>query len=113
MSVADKRSFQPTPNFRSKRQPKLVKLELYNAQNEKQEIMVRNISATGLSAAARSTPPGVNEVVTVKLPNQADLWGLVRWVDGRLFGVEFDVSVRTTGAGEFPPTRVLPKPTDG
>jgi len=84
--------FQPTPVFRERRRPRLVKLALRNAQGELLDIMVRNVSARGLNAAARGEPPRRNEVVTVHLPDDRVHWAIVRWVDGNLFGVEFDVS---------------------
>ena len=54
--------------------------------------MVQDISSSGLRATARSAPPNLDEVVTVQLPDSNALWGLVRWVEGNQFGVEFDVS---------------------
>ena len=94
MPIADKDSFRPTPNFRGKRQQKLVRVQLYNAQGMLQDIMVKDISARGLSAVARECPPGRGEVVTVQLPDKTTLSGIVRWVDALQFGIEFDVSSR-------------------
>ena len=84
--------FKPTPNFRARRRRTLVKVQLRNSRNEVQDIMVQDISSTGLRATARSTPPNIDEVVNVQLPDSNVLWGLVRWVEGNQFGVEFDVS---------------------
>lgn len=53
-------------------------------------VIVRDISTRGLSAAAMGTPPALNEVVRARLANGRLLWGLVRWQDDNLFGVEFD-----------------------
>lgn len=92
MTSVDKSSFRPTPNLRARRRRTLVKVELHNAQNELQDIMVQDVSSTGLRATARNAPPQQDEMVTVKLPDSKVLWGLVRWVDGKQFGVEFDVS---------------------
>ena len=85
-------AFKPTPNFRAQRRRTLVKVQIRNSRNELQDIMVQNISSTGLRATARCTPPDIEEVVIVELPDSNNLWGLVRWVDGNQFGVEFDVS---------------------
>lgn len=98
----DKGSFRPTPNFRARRRRTLIKVQLHNSRNELQDIMVQDVSSTGLSALARNAPPNRNEVVTVRLPDDTVLWGLVRWVDGNQFGVEFDVTaspVDFSGAG--------------
>jgi len=94
MPIADKNRFRPTPNFRSKRQQKLVRVQLYNSRNEMQDIMVRDISARGLSAVARDNAPAMGEVVTVQLPDKSSLWGIVRWVEDQQFGIEFDVSTK-------------------
>lgn len=100
MPPARASGFQPTPVFRENRRSRLVKLTLRNAQGELLDIMVRNVSARGLNAAARGEPPRLNEVVTVHLPEGQTHWGIVRWVDGNLFGIEFDVS----SGGEANPT---------
>ena len=89
--------FQPTPVFRETRRSRLVKLTLRNARGELLDIMVRNVSARGLNAAARGEPPQPNEVITVHLPDGGEHWGIVRWVDGNLFGVEFDVTAGDGG----------------
>ena len=83
--------FQPTPVFREKRKPQLVKVELSDAAGAIHEVLVRDISARGISAAARGDPPAANEIVSVRLPDGQEYWGLVRWVDGNLFGVEFQM----------------------
>ncbi|MDE2405260.1 MAG: histidine kinase [Sphingomonadales bacterium] len=57
-----------------------------------QDIMVRDFSSKGFSAATRGTAPHRDEVVTVLLPDNRALWGIVRWVKGNVFGVEFDVN---------------------
>lgn len=53
-------------------------------------VIVRDISTRGLSAAAKGAPPALNEVVRARLADGRVLWGLVRWQDDNLFGVEFD-----------------------
>ena len=92
MSFVDSSAFKPTPNFRARRKRALVRVQLYNARNELQDVMVINISSTGIRATARMTPPEKDEVITVHLPDSTQLWGIVRWVDGKEFGVEFDVT---------------------
>ncbi|WP_235037912.1 histidine kinase [Novosphingobium sp. 18052] len=53
-------------------------------------MIVRDISSRGLSAAALGDPPALNEVVRARLEDGRELWGLVRWREDNLFGVEFD-----------------------
>lgn len=53
-------------------------------------MIVRDISSRGLSAAAAGEPPRLNEVVRATLEDGREVWGLVRWREGNLFGVEFD-----------------------
>jgi hypothetical protein len=43
-----------------------------------------------LSAAAAGDPHACNDVVRASLRDGSELCGMVRWVDGNLFGVEFD-----------------------
>jgi hypothetical protein len=54
-----------------------------------------------LSAIAQVAAPGLGEVVTVALPDGSTLWGVVRWVEGKAFGVEFD-----TGSRDGPVTAI-------
>ncbi|MCB2060167.1 MAG: PilZ domain-containing protein [Novosphingobium sp.] len=100
MRSVDKSSFRPTPNLRARRRRTLVKVELHNSRNELQDIMVQDVSFTGLRATARNTPPQPDEMVTVRMPDSQVLWGLVRWVDGNQFGVEFDVSSSPANAAD-------------
>lgn len=55
-------------------------------------VIVRDISSRGLSAAALRETPALNEVVRARLEDGRELWGLVRWREGNLFGVEFDTA---------------------
>ena len=92
-------AFQPTPNFRAVRRRALIRVQLFNAANELQDVMVQNISSTGMRVVARLDPPAHNEVVTVHLPDSTALWGVVRWVKDKEFGVEFDVSSKVSDYG--------------
>ena len=57
--------FQPTPIFREKRRAQLVRVTLRDAQGSVLDIMVRNVSARGLNAAARGEPPQPNHVISI------------------------------------------------
>lgn len=89
----DKSRFKPTPILRERRHNKCARFALTNARGDEIAVMVRDISSRGLSAAALGTPPTINEVVRARLEDGRELWGLVRWSDGNLFGVEFDTRV--------------------
>jgi hypothetical protein len=96
MSVVDKSAFRPTPVFRESRNRRLTRVTLVDAADQVQDIMVRDLSARGLSATAARVPPGKGEIVSLRLPDDRVLWGIVRWVDGAQFGIEFDVSSGNT-----------------
>lgn len=86
----DRSRFKPTPILRERRRDKCTRLELTNSSGQKFSVMVRDISSRGLSAAALDTPPPVDSIVRAALANGTEVWGLVRWNEGNLFGVEFD-----------------------
>lgn len=90
----DTSRFKATPIPRERRRSQLARFVLYDARGETIEVIVRNISSRGLSAVAAANPPAINEIVRAKLDDGRELWGLVRWTDGRLFGVEFDTRFR-------------------
>lgn len=88
----DKSRFKPTPIPRERRRSKCARFALTDSRGIEIAVMVRDISSKGLSAAALGTPPALNEVVRARLEDGAEVWGLVRWSEGNLFGVEFDVT---------------------
>lgn len=94
MTLVDKSLFKATPTFRARRKRVLARVQLHGGDGTAQDVMVRDISATGMSAVARTAPPAADEIVTVTLPDGSCVWGLVRWVEGQAFGVEFDASSR-------------------
>ena len=92
MGMANPGSFKPTPTFREKRRRGLTRLTLVHASGERREVLVRDFSSRGFSAAAQGPAPAPDEVVTTLLPDGRALWGIVRWVERNVFGVEFDVN---------------------
>lgn len=88
----EKTRFKPTPIPRERRRNKCARFALTNSRGEAIEVMVRDISSKGLSAAALGIAPALNEVVRAHLEDGRELWGLVRWTEGNLFGVEFDTN---------------------
>nr|WP_314467670.1 histidine kinase [uncultured Novosphingobium sp.] len=83
--------FRPTPILRERRRGRCAHVTLMDSQGRPIDVIVRNVSSRGLSAAAAGQPPACNEVVRAAMDDGRELWGLVRWVDGNLFGVEFDI----------------------
>ena len=92
MGLVNPAAFKPTPIFRESRRRGLTRLSIVTATGDYQDIMVRDFSSRGFSAAAHGRAPVADEIVTVLLPDGRALWGIVRWVDRNVFGVEFDVN---------------------
>ncbi|TCM16893.1 PilZ domain-containing protein [Novosphingobium sp. PhB165] len=86
----DAHRFKPTPTPRERRRAHLAHFVLTDAAGRSIEIMIRDISSHGLSAAAVGEPPALNEAVRARLDDGREVWGLVRWTEGKLFGVEFE-----------------------
>lgn len=84
--------FRPTPVFREARRQRLARVTLRDGHAREVQAMVRDVSSRGFSALAQGHVPDPDEVVSVCLPDGTELWGVVRWVDGNRFGVEFDTS---------------------
>ena len=53
-----------------------------------QEILVRNISASGIGARARGAPPHIGEQIVIAFDGIGRYQASVRWVSGNLFGAE-------------------------
>ena len=105
MTIADPARFRATPHFRKPRARRLARVRLVLADGAAQEIMVRDVSASGLSAVAGSAPPASDAMVTVELPDGTRLWGIVRWVEGSAFGIEFAPDAQADAARMVPAAR--------
>lgn len=86
----DKPRFRPTPHLRERRRRRCMRFALTDSSGAEIAVIVRDISTHGLSAAALGASPALNEVVRARLQDGRELWGLVRWREDNLFGVEFD-----------------------
>lgn len=86
--------FIPTPILREPRQARCTRFALSDALGAPLDVMVRDISSRGLSAAALLEAPAPDEIVRARLGDGSEVWGLVRWRNGKLFGVEFDTGPR-------------------
>lgn len=96
--------FTPTPIPRERRRQRCTRFTLADAAGDPLDVMVRDISSRGLSAAALGEAPAPDEIVRARLGDGTEVWGLVRWREGKLFGVEFDVGARTGPASARPPS---------
>ena len=114
MGLVDASGFRPTPIFRESRRRALTRLKIVIAGEGSQEVLIRDFSARGFSAAARAHPPQVDQIVTALLPDGRALWGIVRWVERNVFGVEFDVNAPPEDfageAGDAPGTDLALRP---
>ena len=93
MTVVPKEAFRPTPNFRAQRSRGLARVSMIDAAGDERPVMVGDVSARGLSATAHGPAPALGAMVAICLPGGRMAWGVVRWVEGVRFGVEFDTAL--------------------
>lgn len=75
---------------REERIRQLVRAEMIDECGVSQPVVIRNTSQRGLGITAREFAPVCGETVTLRIPGNGDLPGVVRWVHGQTFGVELD-----------------------
>lgn len=91
---------QPTGQItREVRQPRIVRARLLHRDGEIQEIVIRNVSPTGLGASARGPAPVRGERVAIVLPGDQEVTGLVRWFSGHTFGLQLDTPLDLDALG--------------
>ncbi|WP_395329839.1 histidine kinase [Novosphingobium sp. BL-8H] len=90
VAMMDSSRFKPTPIPRERRRGQLTPYVLTDSRGQAVEVMIRDVSSRGFSAAAVGAAPAINEVIRAVLDDGREVWGLVRWADGNLFGVEFE-----------------------
>jgi hypothetical protein len=90
MTLVDKSLFTATPVFRARRRKVTVRVQVAGGDAPAQDALARDVSPRGMSATALKAAPAAGEVVHVALPDGSSLWGVVRWAEGKAFGVEFD-----------------------
>ena len=100
MTLVDKSLVTATPVFRARRRKLTVRVQVAGGQGPAQEAMARDVSPAGMSAIARIAAPPAGELVAVALPDGSSLWGVVRWAEGKAFGVEFDTGTDDAAAAE-------------
>ena len=92
MVLVDKSLFTATPVFRARRRKVTVRVQVAGSAGPAQTALARDVSAQGMSAVAHQAAPAAGDVVNVGLPDGSSLWGVVRWTEGKAFGVEFDTT---------------------
>lgn len=75
---------------REQRQPRIIRARLIHRDGEMQDIVIRNVSPTGLGASARGPAPVRGERILVVLPGDQEVTGIVRWFGGHTFGMQLD-----------------------
>lgn len=88
MPLVDKSRFRPTPVLRPRRRKLLARVRLLHADGTPCDVVVENVSSTGLQAIAARGAPELGAGVTIEMPDGPAIWGVVRWTDGLRFGVE-------------------------
>jgi len=105
MTLVPKSLFTATPTFRARRRKVTVRVHVAGGMGPAQAAIARDVSPQGMSAIAQGSAPAAGEVVTVALPDGSSLWGVVRWAEGKAFGVEFDTGSRAAEAAGVLPNR--------
>lgn len=90
MTTVDKSRFRPTPVLRPRRRRLMARVRMVDGAGLARDVVVENVSLSGVQALAPDGPPAVGDMVTLDLAPGQSLWGVVRWTDGKRFGVEVD-----------------------
>lgn len=90
MTIVDKSLFRPTPVLRPRRRKMLAPVVLTFEDGTTCSVVVENVSASGVQASCAQGAPSVGTQVRIALPEIADLWGVVRWIEDTRFGIEVD-----------------------
>jgi len=85
---------------RDARQPRIISARLVMRSSEQQDVVIRNISSTGLGARTKGPAPARGERVTVILPGDQILNGTVRWFARNSFGLELDTPLSPEALAE-------------
>lgn len=76
---------------RESRERRLIRAEMCSDRLAAHDILIRNVSSWGLGATSRGAlPPIPDEQVSIRLPDGQIVTGVVRWNDGKVFGVQLD-----------------------
>jgi len=83
----------PAAAGRETRSRMLLRARMFSDSMPEQDILIRNASLKGIGAVASRRAPQLEEAVYLVLPDGEELLGMVRWVDGKIFGVELDEAI--------------------
>lgn len=75
---------------REDRTRRLVRAEMADERGVTQDVVIRNLSSRGVGVSAREFAPVRDERVTLTLPGNEVVSGVVRWVSELTFGVELE-----------------------
>lgn len=75
------------------RESRLIRALMTGRNGMPQDIFVRNLSRFGVGAKATGLAPVRDEAVSILLPGQIAVSGVVRWRSGRHFGVQLDAEL--------------------
>ena len=84
---------------RPARQPRIVRARLVHGNGEVQDIVIRNVSQTGIGATARGPSPVRGQRIRVVLPGEQEVKGMVRWFSGQAFGTQLDAELDLEALG--------------
>jgi hypothetical protein len=90
MSGSDNTVISADRPSRKTRHLRLLRAQFSSPQHGTHDMLIRNVSSRGLGAATRGRSPLKDERVAIHLPFGTQISGVVRWVAGRSFGIEFD-----------------------
>jgi len=76
--------------LREVRHPRIVRAVVKSRNGSEQDVVIRNVSQRGLGITCKGAAPVKGERVTVVLPGDLPLSGVVRWFSGHAFGMELD-----------------------
>lgn len=78
---------------RNARESRLIRALLTGQNGMPQDIFVRNLSRSGVGARASKIAPAKGEKVSILLPGQLVVSGVVCWRSGQHFGVQLDAEL--------------------
>lgn len=82
-------SVEVSPRDRPHRTHMVMRATMSSGRIPPQQILIRNISASGIGARTRTTPPHVGERVIIAFEAIGSFQATIRWVIGNRFGMMF------------------------
>ncbi len=75
---------------REERRARILRARLVRRGGTEEDLVIRNVTHWGIGASTRGPAPVRGERVSVILPGETGVRGLVRWFNGKSFGMELD-----------------------